>query len=154
MYSYSEAFYLAIAGMIFAFLGVCVGSCQKLKCEHVNLCWGCISVHRNVQAELNENEEKHLEITQQQPRGLMPMPMPLTPSLSTQGDPITNALTNIGTNLATGAATHLVNSVCEIGKRESGKVDVVIEINADEKAAEEKTANEKVVKEKGWWNKN
>ena len=146
MYSYSEAFYLAIAGMIFAFLGVCVGSCQKLKCEHVNLCWGCISVHRNVQAELNENEEKHLEITQQQPRGLMPMPMPLTPSLPTQGDPITNALTNIGTNLATGAATHLANSVRgEVGKRESGKVDVVeIDIKMDEKTAEEKVA-------KGWW---
>jgi hypothetical protein len=42
---------LTAGGMLFGFLGVILRYAYKTKCEHINICWGLVKIHRDIQTE-------------------------------------------------------------------------------------------------------
>lgn len=50
--TFDAAFWLAIAGSVFAFLGVVF----KSKCTHCSFCWGGVIIERDVQAEIQSEK--------------------------------------------------------------------------------------------------
>lgn len=54
MDSNDEIFYLALTASLVTFFGLTVRFCLKSKCDLVELCYGCLRVHRNVNLELPE----------------------------------------------------------------------------------------------------
>ena len=56
---FNSVFWTGIATMSFGALALLVKFCFASKCDNVNLCFGFIRVHRNVQI---ENEEEKTEI--------------------------------------------------------------------------------------------
>jgi hypothetical protein len=46
--------------MLLGFCGLALRFCLKSKCEHCNICWGCLKIHRRVELEENvqENDEE------------------------------------------------------------------------------------------------
>jgi hypothetical protein len=51
-----SAFLLTMATLVFGFLGVSVRLCLKSKCDDCSICFGLIQIHRNVDAELQEEK--------------------------------------------------------------------------------------------------
>ena len=42
---------LTAGGMLFGFLGVILRYAYKTKCEHIDICWGLVKIHRDIRTE-------------------------------------------------------------------------------------------------------
>jgi hypothetical protein len=51
----SELFWTTLYTFAGGFLLACAGVFYRSKCDRVSLCWGCISINRNVEIELAED---------------------------------------------------------------------------------------------------
>jgi len=51
IYSFDSIFWLSIGTMTFGFLTVILKYMLASKCDNLNICFGCISVHRLVELE-------------------------------------------------------------------------------------------------------
>lgn len=54
--NFNSAFFLSLATMTFAFLGITLKFCLKSKCDDVSLCFNLVHIHRRVELE-NQSEE-------------------------------------------------------------------------------------------------
>jgi hypothetical protein len=63
---FNASFWITLGGALFAFLGLTLRICLKSRCNNVNLCYGLISIQRDIDAEVeleehainSENESK------------------------------------------------------------------------------------------------
>ena len=53
---FNSVFFTGIATMIVAGIGLLVRYAFRSKCDNINLCFGCINIHRKVELELEEPE--------------------------------------------------------------------------------------------------
>jgi hypothetical protein len=58
--TYDAFFVTTMTTMLLGFCGLALRFCLKSKCEHCNICWGCLKIHRRVELEENvqENDEE------------------------------------------------------------------------------------------------
>jgi hypothetical protein len=49
--TFNSAFWLALAGLLFGFGGVCFKACYASKCKQFSVCCGLIKVDRDIEAE-------------------------------------------------------------------------------------------------------
>jgi hypothetical protein len=49
--TFNSGFWLSLTALIFGFGGVCFKSCYQSKCKQFSLCFGLISVDRDIEAE-------------------------------------------------------------------------------------------------------
>jgi hypothetical protein len=54
----SETFWTSFYGFGGGFILAVIALAYKSKCDRVNLCFGCINIHRNVEVELQEDMKK------------------------------------------------------------------------------------------------
>ena len=59
--TFDGVFFLTIGSLLFGCFGLVIKYCLRSKCDNVNLCFGLITVHRNVEPEAEE-EMKELEL--------------------------------------------------------------------------------------------
>ena len=59
--TYNAVFFVTISTLLFGCFGVLIKYCLKSKCDNINLCFGMITVHRNVELETQE-EMKAMEL--------------------------------------------------------------------------------------------
>lgn len=53
---FGGTFWIAIGSMVLGFLGLTGVYCLKAKCSTISICWGLITIKRDVAAELQEND--------------------------------------------------------------------------------------------------
>ena len=58
---YDGVFFITITSLLLGFFGIVVKYCLRSKCDNVNLCFGLVTVHRNVELEVQE-EMKEMEL--------------------------------------------------------------------------------------------
>ena len=49
--TYDGVFFITISTLLFGCLGLCIKYCLRSKCDNINLCFGLITVHRDVKTE-------------------------------------------------------------------------------------------------------
>ena len=59
MNTFDSAFWLTMGGMIIGLVGMVLRSCYQSKCEDVRLCFGMVTVHRNIIAEEDIDIQMH-----------------------------------------------------------------------------------------------
>jgi len=59
--TYDGVFFITISTLLFGCFGLVIKYCLKSKCDNINLCFGLITVHRNVELETQE-EMKEMEL--------------------------------------------------------------------------------------------
>ena len=59
--TFDGVFFLTIGSLVFGCFGLVIRYCLKSKCDNINLCFGLITVHRNVELEAEE-EMKQMEL--------------------------------------------------------------------------------------------
>jgi hypothetical protein len=59
--TYDAVFFLTISTLLFGCFGVLIKYCLKSRCDNVNLCFGCVNIHRDVETE-GEIEIKRMEL--------------------------------------------------------------------------------------------
>ena len=59
--TFDAVFFLTIGSLVFGCFGLVIRYCLRSKCDNVNLCFELITVHRNVELEVEE-EMKELEL--------------------------------------------------------------------------------------------
>jgi hypothetical protein len=59
--TFDAVFFLTIGSLVCAGFTLVIRYCLKSKCDHINLCFGLITVHRNVELEVEE-EMKQMEL--------------------------------------------------------------------------------------------
>ena len=59
--TFDAVFFLTIGSLVCGGFALVIKHCLKSKCDNVNLCFGLITVHRNVELEAEE-EMKELEL--------------------------------------------------------------------------------------------
>ena len=59
--TFDAVFFLTIGSLVCGGFALVIKHCLKSKCDNVNLCFGMITVHRNVELEAEE-EMKELEL--------------------------------------------------------------------------------------------
>ena len=59
--TFDAVFFLTIGSLVCGGFALVIKHCLKSKCDNVNLCFGMITVHRNVDLE-TEEEMKELEL--------------------------------------------------------------------------------------------
>ena len=59
--TFDAVFFLTIGSLVFGCFGLVIRYCLKSKCDNINLCFGLITVHRNVELEAEE-EMKQMEL--------------------------------------------------------------------------------------------
>lgn len=55
---FGEAFFISAGTMIVGLIGLSIKYCLKSKCEHFALCYGLITIDRNVELEVKEEIHK------------------------------------------------------------------------------------------------
>ena len=55
-YDFNSTFWLSLATMIFGFFGACLAYGLRSKCSRMKLCYGCIDVTRDIDAEVELEE--------------------------------------------------------------------------------------------------
>ena len=89
---FGGTFWITVSGMTLGFLATAGIYCLKAKCSQISLCWGLITVKRDVNAEVKENTEemKHgINPYQFQTQNFVPANMnSSTPSPIQQNQPI------------------------------------------------------------------
>ncbi len=58
---YNSTFFISLATLLVGAFGLSVKYCLRSKCEDLNLCFGLLKIHRNVQLEA-EIEKRELEL--------------------------------------------------------------------------------------------
>ena len=59
--TFDAVFFLTIGSLVFGCFGLVIRYCLKSKCDNINLCFGMITIHRNVELEAEE-EMKEMEL--------------------------------------------------------------------------------------------
>ena len=59
--TFNDVFFITISTLVLGFFAKTLQYCLKSKCDNINLCFGLITVHRNVELEAEE-EMKELEL--------------------------------------------------------------------------------------------
>jgi hypothetical protein len=59
--TYNAVFFVTISTLLFGCCGVLIKYCLKSKCDNIKLCFGLVTVHRNVELEVQE-EIKAMEL--------------------------------------------------------------------------------------------
>ena len=59
--TFDAVFFVTISTLLFGCFGVLIKYCLKSKCDDINLCFGLVTVHRNVELEAQE-EMKAMEL--------------------------------------------------------------------------------------------
>jgi hypothetical protein len=59
--TFDGIFFITMLTIITTFLGVILKYCLKSKCDHIDICFGCLKIERNVQLE-QEEEMKAMEL--------------------------------------------------------------------------------------------
>ena len=59
--TFDAVFFLTIGSLVFGCFGLVIRYALKSKCDNVNLCFGLITIHRNVELEAEE-EMKEMEL--------------------------------------------------------------------------------------------
>lgn len=54
--TFDSAFWITVITILTGCVGLCIKYCLKSKCDSVSCCWGGITIHRNVELELNDIE--------------------------------------------------------------------------------------------------
>ena len=57
--TFDDVFWISIATLTFSFLGIALKQCLKSKCDDVSLCCNLLHIHRRVELEHSDDEEKH-----------------------------------------------------------------------------------------------
>jgi hypothetical protein len=52
--TFDGVFFITISTLLFGCFGLSIRYCLKSKCDNINLCFGLITVHRNVELETQE----------------------------------------------------------------------------------------------------
>ena len=52
---FNDVFFISISTGLFAFLTVVIKTALKSKCDQTNLCFGCITIHRRVELETDDD---------------------------------------------------------------------------------------------------
>ena len=52
---FNDVFWISISTGFFAFLTVVIKTALKSKCDQTNLCFGCITIHRRVELETDDD---------------------------------------------------------------------------------------------------
>ena len=58
---FNSVFFLSLGTMILGIFAVCLRYAYQSKCENINLCFGLINIHRNIDAEVEIDEHKNNE---------------------------------------------------------------------------------------------
>jgi hypothetical protein len=58
---FDSIFWTGICTMVFGGIALLVRYAFKSKCDNINLCYGCIQIHRVVEAEEKDAEEDETE---------------------------------------------------------------------------------------------
>jgi hypothetical protein len=58
MINFDGVFFITIASLICGAFGLVIRYCLKSRCDNVNLCFGLIAIHRNVELESIEEIRK------------------------------------------------------------------------------------------------
>lgn len=58
---YDSTFFITLATLLVGAFGLSVKYCLRSRCENINVCYGLLSVHRNVDLESRE-EMKQIEL--------------------------------------------------------------------------------------------
>ena len=58
---YDSAFWISISTGLFAFFAVVIKTALKSKCDNLNLCFGCIQIHRRVELENVTEDNVHTQ---------------------------------------------------------------------------------------------
>jgi hypothetical protein len=59
--TFDSIFFITGLTIITGSIGLCLKFCLKSKCDNVNLCYGLIKIHRNVELEMEDIEENKNE---------------------------------------------------------------------------------------------
>jgi len=70
IFSFDSVFWISLSSMIIAAFGLGLKYCLRSRCDNINLCYGLVQVHRNVELEdreinipidnnFNQNENKN-----------------------------------------------------------------------------------------------
>jgi hypothetical protein len=54
--TFDSAFWITTLTILTGSIALALKYCLKSKCDNVNCCWGCITIHRNVEIEENDIE--------------------------------------------------------------------------------------------------
>jgi hypothetical protein len=69
---FNAVFFTGIATMVFTCFAIIIKTALASKCDNLNLCFGCIKIHRRVELENPIDDEegkiKHIEKTEINPR--------------------------------------------------------------------------------------
>ena len=82
-YDFNSTFWLSLTTMVFGFGGACLAYSLRSKCSHIKLCYGCVDVIRDIDAEVELEEtmgQQPITPTLEQP--------PNTPSLGRITPPV------------------------------------------------------------------
>ena len=55
-YDFNSTFWLSLTTMVFGFGGACLAYSLRSKCSHIKLCYGCVDVTRDIDAEVELEE--------------------------------------------------------------------------------------------------
>lgn len=58
---FNSVFFTGIATMFLAGIGLLVRYAFRSKCDNINFCFGCISIHRRVELEVTEADENEYQ---------------------------------------------------------------------------------------------
>jgi hypothetical protein len=58
---FDAVFFLTISSLVFGCFGLVIKYCLRSNCDHINLCFGLITIHRHVEVEAEE-EMKEIEL--------------------------------------------------------------------------------------------
>lgn len=56
--TFDSVFWLSISTCVFGFLAVVVKTALKSKCDQSDFCWGLVKIHRRVELEKDDDDNK------------------------------------------------------------------------------------------------
>ena len=57
-YYFDDVFFITMGGLVIGVMGLSIRYCYKMKIKDLELCWGCISIKRDVRGEEQLDEHK------------------------------------------------------------------------------------------------
>ena len=55
-YDFNSTFFLSVGTLVLSASGICLASCLKSKCSNIKLCFGCLDITRDIDAEVDIEE--------------------------------------------------------------------------------------------------
>lgn len=56
---FNATFWLSLGTMVLGSLAICLRYAYQSKCENINICFGLLNIHRNIEAEVEIDEQHH-----------------------------------------------------------------------------------------------